>query len=103
MANTRKYDQAIRTAEAKLQAVQRRESWALPARDQASLARHSAAVFTKALKLKSSSRAEAAIKAIWENAAQELQAEITAMETEKARVVAEAAKAKAERKSQGWW
>ncbi|MFE0654455.1 hypothetical protein ACFVZH_38590 [Streptomyces sp. NPDC059534] len=103
MANTRKLDQAIRTAQAKLKAVQSRESWALSARDQAALARHSAVVFGKALKLKDSPRAEKAIDTIWANAAQTLQAEINATETEKARVIGEAAKAKAERKSQGWW
>ncbi|MFD0079003.1 hypothetical protein ACFVIY_42405, partial [Streptomyces sp. NPDC127166] len=62
-----------------------------------------AAVFTKALKLKDSPRAEKAIDTIWANAAQQLQSEISATETEKARVVAEDAKAKAERKSKGWW
>ncbi|OII60191.1 hypothetical protein BJP40_11210 [Streptomyces sp. CC53] len=103
MANTRKHDQAIRTAQAKLKGVQARETWALPAREQAAMARHAAVLFGKALKLKDAPRAEKAIETIWANAAQTLQAEISATEAEKARVIAEEAKAKAERKSKGWW
>ncbi|MGW1931121.1 hypothetical protein [Streptomyces sp. NPDC001919] len=101
MASTAKFDQAIRTAQAKLAAVQRREMWALPAREQASLARHQATVLRKALKLTSDARADAAIDTIWTTAAQRLAAEIRENETAKSTAITEAAKAKAARK--GWW
>ncbi|MEU8764983.1 hypothetical protein [Streptomyces sp. NPDC048659] len=103
MANTRKWDQAIRTAEAKLKGVQARESWALPVRDQGALARHMGAVVVKATKLKSSARAEAAVETIWTTAAQRLQADIRAAEAEKAAALQAEATAKAERKAKGWW
>ncbi|MGW9441228.1 hypothetical protein [Streptomyces sp. NPDC055607] len=101
MANTRRFDQAIRTAQSKLQAVQRRETWALPGRDQAALARHNAVVLGKGLKLKEAPRAEAAIETIWTTAAQRLAAEIRENEAAKAAAITEAAKDKASRK--GWW
>ncbi|MER7050381.1 hypothetical protein ABT391_36750 [Streptomyces jumonjinensis] len=103
MGNTRKLDQIIKTAAAKLTAVQARESWALAPKEQAKLAAFGTVAFAKATRLKASPMAERGMDAIWEKAENELRSEIAAAQTAKAEILHQAAAAKVAKKSSGWW
>ncbi|THA28463.1 hypothetical protein [Streptomyces sp. A1547] len=99
----RRLDNLIAVATRKLAGVQRRETWALPAGEQARMAGHVAVIIGKGTRLKSSPRAERGIDTIWNNAEDRLRAEIAAAQTAKAELIHQAAKAKTEKKSSGWW
>ncbi|MGP3691781.1 hypothetical protein ACTVZO_45320 [Streptomyces sp. IBSNAI002] len=106
MTSTRKLDQAIRTAEAKLKGVRAKESWALPAKDQAKLASYVAVIVGKGVRgQQSSPRSERGIDTLWANAEARLVAEIRAAETAKQQIINKDAAAKIARKSEskGWW
>ncbi|MGW6605464.1 hypothetical protein [Streptomyces sp. NPDC055036] len=103
MGNTRKLDQIIKTAAAKLTAVQSRESWALGPGDQAKLVAYGTVALAKATRLKAAPTAERGMDAIWEKAETELRAEIAAAQTAKAEILHQAAAAKVAKKSSGWW
>ncbi|MFE1715680.1 hypothetical protein, partial [Streptomyces sp. NPDC058728] len=91
---------------AKLKGVQARETWALPARDQAKMAGHISVIIAKGVHgQKSSAKSERGVDQIWSNAEAALTAEIGEAQKAKAKEIQEAAAAKvaarADRK--GWW
>ncbi|MFJ2478011.1 hypothetical protein ACIOWI_34445 [Streptomyces sp. NPDC087659] len=102
-ANTRQFDNVIATASRKLEAVRARQTWALTPGEQARLAGAGALVVAKATRLKSSPRAERAVRQIWENAEARYAAEVRAAEAAKQKAIDEAAAAKVAKKSSGWW
>ncbi|MFJ3914465.1 hypothetical protein [Streptomyces vinaceus] len=100
----RRLDNLIATAARKLEGVQRRETWALPAGDQARMAGHVGVIVAKGVRgQQRSPRAERGIDQIWANAEDRLRAEIAAAQTAKAELIHQAAKAKTAKKSSGWW
>ncbi|MGR3939424.1 hypothetical protein [Streptomyces sp. BRA346] len=101
MANTRRLNRTITTAQAKLEAVQRRETWPLTAGEQARLAAHGAVILAKGTRLKTSRFAEDGIKVIWAGAESRFAAEVRAAKEQLAAEVAEAAAAKVAKK--GRW
>jgi hypothetical protein len=102
-ANTKHFDRMIETAARKLQGVRDRELWALTAGEQARVAGHIGAAVVKATRKRSFGASERGVERIWENAAARYQAEITAAEKAKVAAISEAARAKAAKKSSGWW
>ncbi|MEV6683293.1 hypothetical protein AB0N09_41565 [Streptomyces erythrochromogenes] len=100
----RRLDRVIDAATRKLQGVEKRETWALSGRDQAAMAKHVAVIVAKGVRgQRPAPRAERGIELIWENANAQLRAEIAAAQTAKAEIHHQAAKAKAAKKSGGWW
>lgn len=80
--SARRLDRQIRTAQARLEGIDRRETWALTPGEQARLVGNGAAVIAR-----SSRRAQQAMAEIWEGAERRLVTEIT--EATKAREAAE--------------
>ncbi|WP_329449425.1 hypothetical protein OG906_43510 (plasmid) [Streptomyces sp. NBC_01426] len=100
----RRLDRLIDTATRKLAGVEGRESWALSGRDQATLGRHVASIVYNGVRgQRPTPKADRGIELIWQNANAQLRAEIAAAQTAKAELLHQAAKAKAEKKSSGWW
>ncbi|MFE0719273.1 hypothetical protein ACFW2T_33025 [Streptomyces sp. NPDC058892] len=99
----RRLDNLIATAARKLAGVEARETWALPAGEQARMAGHVAVLVAKATRLKDSPRAKRGIDEIWGNAEARLRAEIGAAQTAKAEILHQEAKAKTAKKASGWW
>ncbi|BBC95004.1 hypothetical protein SRO_3828 [Streptomyces rochei] len=102
-ADTRRLDKAIREAERKLEAVREREMWPLNGRERRAVL---GAVASGAYSLhrgNGTARADRTIDSTWQSAETRLTAEITALQVERQRAVNEAAAAKAENKSSGWW
>nr|WP_145482713.1 MULTISPECIES: hypothetical protein [Streptomyces] len=101
--DTRRLDKAIREAERKLEAVRNREVWPLDGRERRAVL---GAVASGAYSLhrgNGTARADRRLDTTWQSAETRLVAEITALQVERQRVVNEAATAKAEKKSSGWW
>ena len=101
--NTRELDRIIKTAQGKLDAIQRRQTWALSGSEQARLAAHGAVVLGKGMRQNSSPRAERAMQGIWEGAESRFRAEIRAANEAKEAATNEAAAAKVAKKSKGRW
>ena len=102
-ANTRQFDRMIRDAEAKLQGVRDRKTWALTGREQAKLAAYGSVVLAKGTRLKSSPTAERGMARVWSEAESRYAAEARAAQQAKEKVLADAAAAKVAKKSSGWW
>lgn len=101
--DTRRLDRAIRETDRKLAAVRERELWPLDGRERRAVLRAAAGGSYRIYRGRSTSRAEQRILSVWLAAETRLSAEITALQTERQRVVNEAAAAKAAKKSSGWW
>ncbi|MER7919423.1 MULTISPECIES: hypothetical protein [unclassified Streptomyces] len=101
--DTRRLDKAIQQAERKLEAVRNREMWPLDGRERRAVL---GAVTSGAYNLhrgNGTARADRTLDSTWQAAETRLVAELTALQVERQRVVNEAATAKAEKKSSGWW
>ncbi|WP_055688586.1 hypothetical protein [Streptomyces prasinus] len=101
--DTRRLDREIQQTTRKLDAVRRRELWPLDRRERRAVA---GAAVTGGYRLhrgESTGRAERAMDTAWTATETRLIAEITALQTERQRIVTEAARDKAARKSTGWW
>lgn len=101
--DTRRLDREIQQNERKLQAVQNRELWPLNGRERRAVL---GAVVSTARGLHrgtGTDRADRRMDTACQSAETRLIAEITALQMERQRVVTEAARAKAAKKSSGWW
>ncbi|MGY0025156.1 hypothetical protein ACVHNB_40130 [Streptomyces sp. YJ-C3] len=101
--DTRRLDRAIAQANRKLTAVRERELWPLDGRERRAVMRAAAGGGYRLHRGESTGRAETAMDTAWQAAETRLTAEITALQTERQRIVTEAAKGKAAKKSSGWW
>ncbi|MFE3659823.1 hypothetical protein [Streptomyces sp. NPDC059165] len=101
--DTRRLDRAIQQANRKLAAVQNREMWPLDGRERRAVLAGLAGGSYRVVRGESSARAERKLETAWLSAETRLIAEIAALTTERQRIVSEAAKAKAAKKSSGWW
>ncbi|MFJ5778800.1 hypothetical protein [Streptomyces sp. NPDC093094] len=98
--NTSRLDREIRLTTRKLEAVRKGEMWALTGAERRKVLRALAGGGYRAAKGRSTGRAERNLDAVTESAVIRLTAELTALHTERQRLVNEAAAAK---KSSGWW
>nr|WP_203731715.1 hypothetical protein [Streptomyces sp. SID12501] len=84
-------------------AVKRGESWPLNGAERRAMARATIGGSYKVVRGKSTARAEQQIDTTTANAEMRLTAELTALHGEKQRLITEAAREKAAKKSSGWW
>ncbi|MEU3856968.1 hypothetical protein AB0F03_06265 [Streptomyces sp. NPDC028722] len=101
--DTRRLDKAIQQTQRKLEAVMNREMWPLDSRERRAVLGAVAGGSYQIVRGNSPARAERQIDTAWQSAQTRLTAEITALQSERARLVTESAKAKAAKKSGGWW
>ncbi|GAA5209660.1 hypothetical protein [Streptomyces thinghirensis] len=101
--DTRRLDRAIAQANRKLAAVQNREMWPLDGRERRAILAGLAGGGYRVVRGGSPARAERKLETAWTSAETRLIAEIAALQAERQRVVTEAAKNKAAKKSSGWW
>ncbi|MFF6808708.1 hypothetical protein ACFZAG_02255 [Streptomyces sp. NPDC012403] len=102
-ADLRRLDREIRVTTKKLEAVRRGELWPLNGRERRAMAR---AVTTGAYRVargRSVGRAEQQIESTGSAAEMRLTAELSALHGERQRLITEAAREKAAKKSKGWW
>ncbi|MBL1107402.1 hypothetical protein JK361_22810 [Streptomyces sp. 5-8] len=101
--DTRRLDKAIQQTMRKLEAVRNREMWPLDGRERRAVLGALAGGSYRIVRGNSPGRAEQRIETAWQSAETRLTTEITALRMERQRIVTEAAKAKAAKKSSGWW
>ncbi|MFI9765709.1 hypothetical protein ACIHJG_02415 [Streptomyces sp. NPDC052415] len=101
--NTSRLDREIRQTERKLEAVRKGEMWPLTGQERRAVLRGLAGGSYKVARGKSTARAERKLDTLWQSVQTRLTAELTALQTERQRIVNEAAAAKAAKKSSGWW
>ncbi|MFF9812585.1 hypothetical protein [Streptomyces sp. NPDC014006] len=101
--DTRRLDKAIQQNERKLAAVQNREMWPLDGRERRAVLRAVVSGTRSLHKGNGTRRADRQMDTAWHSAETRLITEITALKTERQRIVNEAATAKAAKKSSGWW
>ncbi|KOT91821.1 hypothetical protein ADK70_16585 [Streptomyces rimosus subsp. pseudoverticillatus] len=99
----RRLDREIRATTKKLEAVHRGERWPLNGRERRALARALAAGSYRYARGRDTSGAEEQMDAAGSAAEMRLTAELTALHGERQRLITEAARAKAAKKSSGWW
>ncbi|MDQ0581633.1 hypothetical protein [Streptomyces rishiriensis] len=101
--DTRRLDREIHKTMRKLDAVRDREMWPLDSRERRAVLAGLAGGSYRVLRGEAPTRAERKLETAWNAAETRLVAEIAALTTERQRVVNEHAKAKAAKKSSGWW
>ncbi|MEU1307562.1 hypothetical protein ABZ419_01460 [Streptomyces cinnamoneus] len=104
--DTRRLDKAIQQASRVLEAVKSRELWALDGRERREIVAAMAGGSYRVLRGRSTDRADRRLESAWTSAETRLVAEIAALQSERQRIVTEAAKEKAAKtaeKSSGWW
>ncbi|MFH8219839.1 hypothetical protein ACH4C2_11210 [Streptomyces sp. NPDC018057] len=101
--DTRRLDRAIRETTRKLEAVRQKELWPLDGRERRAILGAMAGGSVSVLRGRSTDRADHRLETAWSSAETRLVAEITALQTERQRIVNEAAAAKSAKKSSGWW
>ncbi|POX44968.1 hypothetical protein [Streptomyces sp. Ru72] len=101
--DTRRLDREIRQANRKLEAVREREMWPLNSSERRAILGALAGGTYRIARGRSTDRADRRLESAWMAAETRLIAEITALHTERQRVVNEHAAAKAAKKSSGWW
>ncbi|MFF1740649.1 hypothetical protein [Streptomyces mirabilis] len=102
-SDIRRLDREIQQTAAKLEAVKRGEWWPLNGSEKRAMARAMAGGAYRVTRGKSPARAERQMDTTGSAAEARLDAELTALHAEKQRVLTEAARAKAAKKSSGWW
>ncbi|MGW5244952.1 hypothetical protein ACWEQN_14035 [Streptomyces sp. NPDC004129] len=101
--DTRRLDREIQRTTRKLEAVREREMWPLDGRERRAVLAALAGGSYRIARGRSTDRADRKLETAWGAAETRLIAEIVALQTERQRVVNEAAAAKAAKKSSGWW
>ncbi|MFF8030600.1 hypothetical protein [Streptomyces sp. NPDC016626] len=99
----RRLDREIQQTAKKLEAVRRGEVWPLNGRERRAMARALAAGGYRTMRGRSTGRAEQQMESTGSAAEMRLTAELTALHGERQRLITEAARAKAKRKSSGWF
>ncbi|MFG2464052.1 hypothetical protein ACGFXB_01060 [Streptomyces canus] len=101
--DTRRLDKAIRLTERKLEAVRNEEMWPLTSSERRQVMGALVGGSYRVLRSKNPGHAERKLESMWQSVQTRLIAELTALQTERQRIVNEAATAKAAKKSSGWW
>jgi len=101
--NTSHVDREIRLATRKLEAVCNQEMWPLTGAERRAVIRALAGGSLRVVRGKSTTRAERKLEFLWTSVQTRLGDELTALQTERRRIVTEHATAKAAKKSSGWW
>jgi hypothetical protein len=101
--DTRRLDKEIRLTERKLEAVRNEEMWPLTSQERRQVMGALVGGSYRTLRSKSTGRAERKLESVWESVQTRLIAELTALKSERQRIVTEAATAKAAKKPSGWW
>ncbi|WP_406132576.1 hypothetical protein [Streptomyces anthocyanicus] len=102
-ADIRRLDREILATQKKLEAVRRGEWWPLNGSERRAMARSLAAGGYKFARGRSAGREEQRMDATGNSAEMRLSAELTALHGERQRLLTEAAKTKAAKKSSGWF
>jgi hypothetical protein len=102
-SEVRRLDREIQKTAAKLEAVRRGEWWPLTSRERLSMTRALASGAQSVHRGRSTSGAENRMDSIESSITARLTAELTALNSEKLRLLTEAARAKAAKKSSGWF
>ncbi|MDX3133653.1 hypothetical protein PV367_28625 [Streptomyces europaeiscabiei] len=102
-SDIRRLDREIQRTTKKLEAVRRGEWWPLTSRERLSMTRAMAGGARSVRKGRSTTGAEDRMDSIGSAAEMRLNAELTALHGERQRLITEAARAKAAKKSTGWW
>ncbi|MGW3007489.1 hypothetical protein ACWC9R_01420 [Streptomyces sp. NPDC001219] len=102
-SDLRRLDREIQATTKKLEAVRRGESWPMNGSERRAMARALAGGSYRAARGRSTGRAEEQIHSLASAAEMRLTAELTALHAERQRLTTEAARAKAAKKSSGWW
>ncbi|MFD7434814.1 hypothetical protein [Streptomyces sp. NPDC059861] len=102
-SDIRRLDREIQATTKKLEAVRRGEWWPLNGSERRAMARALAGGSYRAAKGRSTGRAEQQMDTTGSAAEMRLNAELTALHAERQRLITEAARAKAAKKSSGWW
>ncbi|MDQ0812050.1 hypothetical protein QFZ63_003764 [Streptomyces sp. B3I7] len=102
-ADIRRLDREIQATARKLEAVRRGEWWPLNASERRAMARAAVGGSYQVVRGRSTGRAERRMDATTNSAEIRLNAELTALHGERQRLLTEAARAKAAKKSSGWW
>ncbi|MGV9557645.1 hypothetical protein [Streptomyces sp. NPDC003522] len=99
----RRLDREIEKTTKKLEAVRRGEWWPLNGSERRAMARALAGGAYQITRGRSAGRAEQRMDTTGTAAEMRLNAELTALHGERQRLITEAARAKAAKKSSGWW
>ncbi|GGP41533.1 hypothetical protein ACWDY7_04145 [Streptomyces calvus] len=102
-ADLRRLDREIKATTKKLEAVRRGELWPLNGRERRAMTRAIASGAYRTARGRSTGRAEQQIESTSSGAEMRLTAELAALYGERQRLITEAARAKAKKKSSGWW
>ncbi|MGV4888445.1 hypothetical protein ACSR0Z_17860 [Streptomyces viridosporus] len=102
-ADLRRLDREIRATAKKLEAVRRGELWPLNGRERRAMARAVTTGAYRTVRGHSTGRAEQQMDATGSAAEMRLNAELTALHGERQRLITEAARERAAKKSSGWW
>ncbi|MFE2277238.1 hypothetical protein ACFXAE_08220 [Streptomyces sp. NPDC059454] len=102
-ADLRRLDREIRHTTKKLEAVRRGELWPLNGRERRAMTRAVAGGAYRTMRGRSTGRAEQQIESTGSAAEMRLSAELSALHGERQRLITEAAREKAAKKSSGWW
>ncbi|OPG10355.1 hypothetical protein B1R27_03150 [Streptomyces sp. GKU 895] len=101
--NTRRLDKEIQKTQQKIDAVHNEQWWPLTASERRQIVGALAGGSYRAARGKSTARAENRLEMLKQSILTRLTAEMTALQTERQRIVNEHAQAKAAKKSSGWW
>ncbi|MEU8571070.1 hypothetical protein AB0C51_22460 [Streptomyces pathocidini] len=101
--DTRRLDREIQATTRKLEAVQQRELWPLNGAERRAIIAAMAGGSYRVVRGRSTDRAERRLESAWNAAQTRLISELTALQTERQRTVNKHTKAKAAKKSSGWW
>jgi hypothetical protein len=101
--DTRRLDRAITQTTRKLEAVRRGEMWPLTGSERRAVLAALAGGSYRFMRGKSTTRTDDRLESLSNSAETRLIAEITALQIERQRLVTEAARAKAAKKSSSWW
>ncbi|MFE1770041.1 hypothetical protein [Streptomyces sp. NPDC059008] len=102
-SDLRRLNREIRATEKKLEAVRRGELWPMNGRERRAMARALASGSYRAARGRSTGRAEEQIDSTGSAAEMRLNAELSALHGERQRLITQAARAKAAKKSSGWF
>ncbi|MEV7326041.1 hypothetical protein [Streptomyces sp. NPDC093970] len=101
--DTRRVDREISRTQKKLEAVRRGEWWPLTGRERRDMFRAMAGGARSIHQGRSTGHAETCMDSIGSSVENRLNAELTALYSERQRIVTEHAQAKAKKTSSGWW
>ncbi|MYT13339.1 hypothetical protein YWIDRAFT_02666 [Streptomyces sp. SceaMP-e96] len=102
-SDLRRLDREIQATTKKLEAVRQGESWPMNGSERRAMARALASGSYRASRGRSTGRAEEQIDSTSSAAEMRLNAELTALHGERQRLITEAARDKAKKKSSGWF